>query len=299
MSFSNDSIPATEDRHGHGTHVAGIIGAKHNIDEMSFSGVCQNIVLASLRVVDATNQISSGSIAEAINYAEQNDIPILNLSIRVTIDDEASALRTSISNYSGLICCAAGNDNCNTDIEESDIPAQWNYDNIISVGASTSSDTKASFSNYGRNTVDIFAPGDAIVSTFPQSLCATNNCSASGHVAYGYHRSSGSSMAAPFVTGVAALILAHNPYVMPSTIKSILINSVDHIYALSNICVSGGRLNAFNALSHVSAHNNVACTYLNASQHQCICQDCGLNWTENHDFHPVSGNCIRCYLVTN
>lgn len=298
MDFADDNFFATQDPLGHGTHVSGIIGAKHNIDELTFSGVCQNIILVSLRVIDSSKQAKSSSLANAINYAEQNEISILNLSMQVTNQDDTPALQAAISNYSGLLCCAAGNSNLNTDDGYGSIPARWNYDNIISVGASTSSDTRASISNYGEVTVDIFAPGEDILSIYPQSLCASNNCTAPGHLRHGYHTLSGTSMAAPFVTGVAALILAHSPYVMRSTIKSIIISSVDHVNAFSGICVSGGRLNAHNALLHSSAHGNVACTYVNATQHRCRCQDCGITWLEDHDIHPGLGTCMRCYQIT-
>lgn len=137
------------------------------------------------------------------------------------------------------------------DVYGGSTPAEWDFVNIVSVGASTSSDTRESLSNYGETTVDLFAPGDAIVSTYPRSLCAPYNCSVPGHSRYGYHAISGTSQAAPFVTGVAALILARHPNISPAAIKAALINSVDAVSAFSNICVSGGRLNAYNALQYL------------------------------------------------
>lgn len=296
--FTGDGYLATQDRTGHGTHVAGIIAAKYNNDDWNFSGVCQNVTLVSLRVISPTAQTNCQTVANAINHAEESNIPILNLSLDSKYE-KIDSLQTAINNYDGLLVCSIGNAGVDSDVYGGARPAVLPNSNVISVGASTANDTKCDFSNYGKTALDLFAPGDNIVSCYPQALCAASGCSSENHVRYGYHKNSGTSMAAPFVTGVAALILAHNPYVMRSTIKSVLISSVDHIDAFSDICVSGGRLNAVNALSHSSAHGNIACTYVNAAQHRCICQDCGITWMEDHDIHPGLGTCTRCYLITN
>lgn len=255
-NFASDSVSATTDPRGHGTHVAGIIGAKYNNDELNFSGVCQSVTLVSLRVFNRYGDTTAGIVAEAIDYAEENNISLLNLSLGPH-DGDFFALMQSVANFSGLLICSIGNSGHNSDVYSGSIPAVWgvneigNNDNIVSVGASTSSDTRESLSNYGETTVDLFAPGSAITSCYPRSLCASSNCSISGHIRYGYHAISGTSQAAPFVTGVAALILARHPNTSPATIKSALINSVNPVSAFSNICVSGGRLNAYNALLYL------------------------------------------------
>ena len=276
--FVGDGLEATDDPLGHGTHVAGIIGAKYDNDIINFSGVCQYVRLVSLRVINQNNQVRSSALAGAINHAEANDIPLLNLSLVVNIhdndryngvDETDESLHTAIANYNGLLICAAGNNAIdlkyiNSETSQESIPAIWNFDNIISVGASNQTDARWEdinnpsiiASNFdtaavpGNRKVDIFAPGYNIVSCYPLSDCATSNCDSPGHANYGYHYFSGTSMATPFVTGVAALLFAHYPNATPTAIKNMILNSIDEISALSGICLSGGRLNAYNALSN-------------------------------------------------
>lgn len=186
-------------------------------------------------------------LVTAIDYADVNNIPILNLSLRTT-RQSISELQTAVTNYSGLMICAAGNDAIDID-NGGAAPACLSDSHIISIGASTSADGRCTFSNYGDVAVDLFAPGDSILSSYPRSLCSATNCTKSGHLRYGYHLLSGTSMAAPFVTGVAALIMAHNPNVTRNTIKNIILGSVDICDSLDGYCRTDGRLNALNALS--------------------------------------------------
>lgn len=313
---TNDNYSAIEDPTGHGTHVAGIIGAKYNNDAMNLSGVCPYISLVSLRVVNANVEASCSSIANAIDYAEENNIPLLNLSNIVTEDDWITSydipnvpLRTEISSYTGLLICGAGNDNKdlkNYDATHSSYanPAIWNYSNILTVGASDQNDarwiTQEYSSNYDTATivsnrkVDIFAPGCDILSCFPRSLCSTSNCMHSGHVSYGYHYMSGTSMAAPFVTGVAALILASHPDATPAIIKNAILYSDDNISNLSNLCFSGGRLNAYKAITSITVHSDHTYTSFDAIYHRVTCNDCDATWLEEHIEHPDAETCSHC-----
>lgn len=313
---TDDDYSAIQDPTGHGTHVAGIIGAKYNSDAMNFSGVCPYISLVSLRVVNANIEASCSSIANAIDHAEENDIPLLNLSNIVTEHDRVTSrdipnvpLRTAISNYTGLLICGAGNDNrdlknCNAATDDYANPAIWDYANIITVGASNQNDarwvTTGYASNYDTSTaavdrkVDIFAPGSEILSCFPRSLCSTSNCTHSGHVSYGYHYMSGTSMAAPFVTGVAALILASHPDATPAIIKSAILFSDDNISNLSNLCFSGGRLNAYKAIISKTVHTDLTYTSLGWVYHQVTCNDCGATWQEEHKERPGVETCVYC-----
>ena len=225
------------DPRNHGTHVAGIIGAETD-NTKGCAGVCWDVELVSLRVLDGAGEGETSYIINAINYAEDVGIDILNFSVGIYLEDRAVAV--AIANYTGLVVAAAGNNNINTD-EEFHCPSSYNYlDNVISVGASDTNDNRSVWnsnndaqSNYGKKTVDIFAPGSSIYSTINTD---------------GYGTKNGTSMAAPFVTGVAALMMSVNEALEPRDIKVLINSSADKVDALKDLCVSGGRLNAYEAV---------------------------------------------------
>lgn len=237
----------TDDR-DHGTLVAGIIAGQWN-DETTIGGVAPNITLVSLDVISGSS-ISSSNVIAAIGYAEQNNIQILNFSAGITNFDSDVSLEATIHNYSGVFVCAAGNGYKNLD-ESPSYPASYNtsIDNMIVVSASNCFDgmwveydsNLGDYigSNYG-STVDVFAPGVNIRSTAYDGT---------------YAKKSGTSFAAPFVTGVAALILSLNPNLLPYQVIDIIINNADTIPAHSDwedfdeqVVL---RLNAYEALVNV------------------------------------------------
>jgi hypothetical protein len=231
------STPLT-DPAGHGTHIAGtIVGAT--------TGVAPNVRVVSLKV--ATGPNTSGwydfaAIIRAIRYAGQNDpvrggirIPILSLSPNTWTS--FTDLEQAILNYTGLFVMGAGNHN-----REINRPGDFNAlrgARIITVGASDQNDGRASFSNFGATTVDIFAPGVNIRSTVPIHVSST-----------GYANWQGTSMSAPHVTGVIALMYAAmSPLIPnPASVKQHLLNSADRIPSLNGLAVTGGRLNAHAAI---------------------------------------------------
>ena len=239
-----------EDLSGHGTHVAGIIGAQGN-NEIGISGVAWNIRLVSLRVFDSNGYGYLSDVKRAIDFATNENIPILNYSGGSSSDH--NGCKKAIENYPGLFVCAAGNDNQDND-SHGYFPGNYNFDNLISVGAiningnrptslqwQVDENGKPQGSNYGATTVDIFAPGDTIVSTVPTSVYSK-----------GYVRYEGTSMATPHVTGVAALMLSINPNLTPQQIKYTILNNATKSSNLDGLCVSGGRLDAFKAVSAVA-----------------------------------------------
>jgi len=237
---SGNSFTAYNDTVGHGTHVAGIVGAVIN-NGVGIAGINWNTRLVPLKTdfVSPTGPITfSSTILAAVNYAKNNNIPILNASLGDLTND--FALKTAIETYSGLFVCTAGNNNTNID-NFPHYPGSWGgnnstYRNIITVGATNAYDARWLYSNYGSNAVDLFAPGEEIISTFVD-----------GNGVFKYESLSGTSMAAPHVTGVAALLMSQSG-LSAREIKKIILDNVDKVSSLNGYCVTGGRLNAFKAV---------------------------------------------------
>jgi len=210
-NFVNDT-DSTDDTDGHGTLVAGIVGAVGN-NGIGISGVAWNVKLVPLKISGSTVEVIS-----AINYAKNNGIPILNFSWWNFPYD--GAFLNAITGYSGLFVCIAGN--ADKDIDNTpNYPGSYIVNNIITVGASNNNNTKWVDSNYGATAVDLFAPGENIISTFPPNKTPLYfNVS-------GYDIYSGTSLAAPHVAGVAALIKAMHPGgISTSAIKAAIISRV-------------------------------------------------------------------------
>ncbi|MGN6544946.1 MAG: S8 family peptidase, partial [Aureliella sp.] len=180
------------DDNGHGTHVSGTIGAVGN-NGIGVAGVAWNVKLMALKFLDSSGSGLLSNAVSAIDYARTNGAKIINASWGG--GSFSSVLDSAIQrfyNAGGIFVAAAGNDASNNATVAS-YPA--NYNNVISVAASTSSDTLASFSNYGTN-VEIAAPGQSILSTVPNNSYAVY---------------SGTSMATPHVSGALALLWGQAP----------------------------------------------------------------------------------------
>ncbi|MBA4148266.1 MAG: S8 family serine peptidase [Verrucomicrobia bacterium] len=218
------------DKDGHGTFVAGIIGARGN-NGIGISGVSWNCKLMIMRVLDTDGGFSS-DIAEGFDYARKNGAKIINASHGGT---GASVMRRAVDNLEAagvLLIAAAGNYSENTDNIPLH-PASYPNQNIISVAATSRHDSLLAFSSYGPSTVDLGAPGIAISSTTLDHSYATY---------------SGTSFAAPLVTGVAALLQAQHPGWDCFRIRTRILNNVDKVPSLNGKCTTGGRLNAYKAL---------------------------------------------------
>ncbi len=221
---------------GHGSHVSGTIGAAAN-NGYDHVGVNWNVRIMACRVGGASG-LASADIVEGIEYAVENGASVMNASfgggpyMKAEFDAIAAARDAGV-----LFVASAGNDAMDND-EEPAYPANYDLDNIISVAAIDRSDQLASFSNYGATTVDLGAPGVDIYSTVATSTTA-----------YEYYQ--GTSMAAPHVTGVAALIRAYYPNISLVELRERLLKTVVPTVALNGITVTGGRVNAYKALSAV------------------------------------------------
>lgn len=238
---------------GHGTHVAGIICAQLNT-ERNMKGICENVKLYSYQVVNLFNQMQNVVSINAITKATLANIPILNYSIVNSIknSNEINSLNQAIENYGGLLICAAGNLGRDIDgiynknnYDEFSYPSNLALDNVLSVGAIKDDGTiavrgdwedKTLASNYGYKSVDIFAPGTDIFSTWPNNT---------------YKASYGTSTAAPHVTGVAALIKSILPDISTSELKSVILENCDKDNRLLGFCTTSDRLNARKAFSSV------------------------------------------------
>jgi subtilisin family serine protease len=237
---------------GHGTFVAGIIGAEGN-NGFGVTGVCWDVTLVSLKVLNDKGIGLSSYTARAIAEASSEGIPILNLSGRWFLSSTGLSaydepLTAVINAYSGLLVCSAGNENRDINIGQKPCyPASYNLDNLITVGATDSNDdlwykNNLEGSNYGSSSVDLFAPGAGIYST-------DNNGS--------FDYDSGTSFATPFVTGVAALLKSMKPELSAQELKARILDNVDKFGNLSNKCVSGGRLNAYRAVTNNSLAGSI------------------------------------------
>jgi subtilisin family serine protease len=224
---------STQDQSGHGTHVSGIIAALQN-NGIGVSGVAPEAKVMPLQALNANGSGNFVDVANAFNYAGQHNIRIVNASLgaRTTSQTLEQAIQ---DNPNTLFVVAAGNTSTDDDNPATPFyPCGLSEDNVICVGATNQSDQPASFTNRGATSVDLFAPGTNIVSTWMSD--------ASGQPQYAY--ASGTSMAAPMVTGTLALMLAENPSLTPAQLKADLLATVTPEPQLAGLSVTGGELNA-------------------------------------------------------
>jgi len=224
---NTDSDPI--DDHNHGTHCSGIIGASHN--SIGVAGVNANVKIMALKFLTAEGSGTLENALKSIKYGVDNGAKILSNSWGG--GGFSQSLKNIIiyaKNKGVLFVAASGNEQNDNDAHPS-YPASYEIDNIISVMATDKNDRKASFSNYGKN-VHIAAPGVNILSTVRGN----------GYVEY-----SGTSMATPFVSGAAALMLAYQDMDYLS-LKNRIIKTSDFVSGIEDTTYSGGRLNLQNLL---------------------------------------------------
>ncbi len=244
--YNNDAtVYDSGDGDKHGTHVAGTIAAEGN-NSLGVVGVNWKAKVMPLKFLGPNGGYTSDAV-EALNYTLAKGAKISNNSwggggYSQTLLDAINKADTS----GHLFVAAAGNDGRNNDSTPS-YPASYNSANIISVAATDSKDSLASFSNYGSTSVDVAAPGVSILSTLPDSTWA-----AYGYIGDTYGSYSGTSMATPHVSGVAALLKSKNTSADDAILKDQILKYVDAKSNLSGKMVSGGRLNASGALSGAS-----------------------------------------------
>lgn len=237
--FVNDDGDPMDDQ-GHGTHVAGTIGAVGN-NALGVTGVNWNAQIMAVKFLDETGSGTTADAIRAIDYAISQGARISNNSwgdngpFSQAMYDAIAAGRDA----GHIFVAAAGNGNFLGFGQDNDqnpfFPASYDLDNIVSVAATGHDDVIATFSNFGAASVDLSAPGVNILSTRPDDT---------------YARLSGTSMATPHVAGVASLLASQHPEWSHGQIIDQILATVDPVPSMQGISVTGGRLNAATALGN-------------------------------------------------
>lgn len=225
------------DDHYHGTHCAGTIGASGN-NGIGIAGVSWQVTLVPIKFLDHKGSGSLAGAVQSIQYATRVGVQIMSNSWGGGAYSQSLYDVIAEARDKGIVFVASAGNNASDNDESPSYPATYAIDNIISVAASDNMDRVARFSNYGRRTVHVAAPGVKILSTAPANEG-------------GYKTLSGTSMAAPHVSGIVALLLAQDPTRTYSQIKNTLIETSDRKHALTRKSVSGGRVNVENAFNNM------------------------------------------------
>jgi thermitase len=239
-----DDDGGAQDLHGHGTHVAGTIAAGQN--GTGVIGVAPEALVMPLRVLDADGGGSSADVAAAFAFAGDRGVRVVNASLGSGYPSLVE--RRAIHEHPGtLYVVAAGNggsDGIGDDNDDAtrEYPCAHDEPNLICVGATDANDARAAFSNYGASSVDLFAPGQDIVSSWARGRPTVLNQYFG--VGDGYEIMVGTSMAAPHVAGAAALAGAVRPGWDALDLKAALLDGADRLRGLAGTSVTGGRLNA-------------------------------------------------------
>lgn len=253
---NNDNDPI--DDNGHGTHVAGIIGAVGN-NGTGIAGVMWNVRLMPVKVLDFMGVGNDMDIIDGIEYAVDNGAQVINASWG-GYGPFSWSLYNAISsaNTAGvLFVAAAGNGQLGGDGigDNNDLtpfyPASYSryLPNIISVAATDQDDVRVPFSNYGTNTVHVAAPGVYILSTIPQNLYSDMSDK---------EFLEGTSMAAPHVSGLAGLLMSYYTNASHSQIRGMILRYVDIKPTLIDWIFTGGRINAYSAISSLLTPSNLS-----------------------------------------
>ncbi len=245
---NHDGDPMDDHYVGHGTHVAGIIGAEGN-NRIGVAGVNWDVKMIAVKIFNSQGNGTTAGAIEGLNYVKALKDRGINIVATnnswgcaptpIYPDCYSQALYDAINaQRSILFMAAAGNSgDDNDDPAHADYPASYYLPNVIAVAATTNKDEKAWFSDYGRRTVHVGAPGEDILSTVPSFY------------GFSYELMSGTSMATPHVTGLAALIKAVKPSWDWIKIRNVVLSAGDNAAAMNGTTITGKRLSAYHSLT--------------------------------------------------
>jgi subtilisin family serine protease len=255
-SYGNNDVKGPDSKHG--THVAGIVAANRG-NGLGMDGVANNVKIMSIRAIPNGDERDK-DVANAIRYAVDNGAKIINMSFGKSFSPDREVVNEAIkyAEQKGvLLVHAAGNESSDIDQEEhfprkEDVNDRKLATNWIEVGALSWKDgenTVGTFSNYGKKSVDVFAPGVDIYSTTPEQK---------------YESLDGTSMAAPVTTGVAAMLMSYFPHLTATQVRDIILKSTiklpnqkvkkpgaedgDALVPFSDLSVTGGVVNVYEAI---------------------------------------------------
>lgn len=238
INASGDGIASNPiDETGHGTHCAGTIGATGN-NGLGITGINWKVKIMALRFLKSNGEGTLDAAIAAIDYAISKGAKVMSNSWGAYTSSQALQDAIERANKAGIIfIAAAGNDGTNNDVKPM-FPASLRIPNIISVAALSGNGERAEFSNWGTQTVHLGAPGVGVHGFWKDGITRAP---------------SGTSMAAPFVSGVAALVLSLEPQMTHLKLKERLLKTSRPIASMRNRSISGGMINAYYALSNEMA----------------------------------------------
>jgi subtilisin family serine protease len=232
--------------HAHGTHVAGTIAAAQN-NNIGIAGVASRVKIMAIRTVPDNADETDVDIIESFLYAAKNGARLINCSFGKSHNEGGQVVNETIDHiaqtYGTLVVAAAGNDStmfAKWDIDKSPkYPASFNSNGLMVIASTASNGGLSSFSNVGKKSVDLAAPGSNIFSTVPGNK---------------YAMMSGTSMATPTAVGMLAEVLSHFPGLTPYELKQLAIESVTPVTSFTDYMVSEGRGNLYNTLQKAQAN---------------------------------------------
>lgn len=224
--------------HAHGTHVAGTIAAEQN-NHTGIAGIASNVKIMAIRAVPDSSDETDADVVESFLYAAKHGARIINCSFGKKHNEGGMIVNETIDHigktYGALVIAAAGNEYRSDNDVSPKYPASFPSDHLMVVASTNKSGGLSWFSNVGRKTVDVAAPGSGIYSTVPGNK---------------YSNMSGTSMAAPTAAGVTAEVLSHFPELNGVNLKKVIMDSVVKHPKFKTKMVSGGKVNLYLALRH-------------------------------------------------